>query len=97
MNIVTIEHHNEPDNIFEHIVKGRIKDAENYTYIILGKVGPTGKSRLCEELRNKGFNAFEITESIFNLVEYNDDKNHLIVDPYRKHVVIVLNRSLKEG
>ena len=84
----------EPHNIFRHITEGGIKDAHDYTYIILGKVGPTGKSRLCKELKNAGFNAFEITESIYNLVEYNDTMNHMIVDPHRKYVVIVLNRRV---
>ena len=85
-----------PHGIFDQIIGGVIPDAEQYTYIILGKTGPTGKSRLCKELREAGYNAHEITESIFDLVEYNDDKNHFIIDENRMHAVIVLNRNVRD-
>lgn len=85
-----------PHEIFRYITEGGIAEPESYTYIIMGRPGPTGKSRLCTELNKAGFKAFEISESIYKLVEYSDDRNHLIVDSFRRHVAIVLNRNLRD-
>lgn len=74
----------------------RLHDAKSYTYIIMGKPGATGKTRLCQLLKERGLNAIEISENIVNLVEYNDNKNHVIVDTLNMQVVIILNKPLVE-
>lgn len=74
----------------------RLNDVKSYTYIIMGKPGATGKTRLCQLLKERGLNAIEISENIISLVEYNDNKNHVIVDTLNMQVVIVLNKPLKE-
>lgn len=76
------------------IMRDTLGDAREYTYIILGRPGSTGKTWLCSELRYHGFNAFEISEDIWELVRYNDEENHVIVDDFKKQVVIVLNQSI---
>lgn len=68
----------------------------SWRYIILGKGGPTGKTHLCNLLCENGYNAIEISEDIWDLVNYNDNKNHYQIDYMKKQVVIVLNKKLPE-
>ena len=87
-----------PDMFVYEISTERMKRfAQEYTYIILGEPGPTGKTRLTNELINRGFDAFEITADILGLVSYNDNKNHYMVDHYAEQVVIVLNDKTMFG
>lgn len=65
-----------------------------WTYIIMGKSGPTGKTFLCDMLKRNNFNAIELSEDVIDLVEYNDNKNHYKVDYARKLLLIVLNKPL---
>jgi hypothetical protein len=71
-------------------------DEKDYIYIILGRSGATGKTSICNDLKRNGFTAFEISENIYNLVNYNDYKNHVVVDKLHKQVIIVLNRPLSQ-
>ena len=72
-----------------------MKDIANeYTYIILGRPGKTGKTWLCNELRVHGLNAFEISEDIFDLVQYSDRENHFLINDYDKQVTIILNKAI---
>lgn len=71
--------------------------AKEYTYIILGEGGPTGKTWLTHELKQRGFKAFEITEDINDLVVYLDGRNYYMIDHANKQVVIVLNKRLEGG
>lgn len=84
-----------PSWILKRIIRNQFWDCKQYTYVILGKRGPTGKTWLCNELKNHGFNAIEITESIFDLVSYSDNDNHIDIDDLNKRIVIVLNCPLK--
>lgn len=69
---------------------------KNYTFIILGKSGPTGKTYLCELLRSQGYNAFEISEEVLPYVEYVDDRNHYTIAGIHKQVTIILNQRLHD-
>jgi len=78
-----------------------IKDIENgrfetsMTCIITGKNGATGKTYLTNFLKNKGFNAFEITCDLLGLISYNDAKNHFIPNLFGDDLMtIVLNEPL---
>lgn len=84
----------QPIDILRYVTKIGDANLKDYTYIILGQPGPTGKTWLTAELLGHGFKAFEITNEVFDLVLYRDDKNHFIVDDDNKKVVIVLNRWL---
>lgn len=68
--------------------------ANDYTYIILGRPGKTGKTWLCNELRVHGLNTFKISEDICDFVQYKDGENHLLVNDYDKQVTIILNQSI---
>lgn len=84
-----------PQEILHSIIDtNRIFREDEYTYIIMGQHGPTGKTWLCNALKAEGFNAIEITELIYDLVDYCDNKNHFRRDIINKRVVIVLNKLM---
>lgn len=66
-----------------------------YTFIILGRGGPTGKTWLCNGLKKYGFKAFELSESTFDLIDYPDEKNHVIKNDIDRTIVVVLNKLYK--
>lgn len=80
--------------ILDHIVLCNDVGAKDYTYIICGHSGPTGKTWLANELKERGYKTIEISESMFGLVYYTDHHNHFIVNGKEKAVLIVLNKSL---
>lgn len=85
------------EKILRHIIYNKFGDSRERTYIIMGKDGPTGKTWLRDELNKHGFTAFEITEDIFELVEYQyTEENYVIRNDFSKHTVIVLNRPIAE-
>ena len=69
---------------------------KDYTFIILGKPAPTGKTYLCELLRSQGYNAFEISEEVLPYVEYCDNKNHYSIAGVHRQVTIILNQQLHD-
>lgn len=71
------------------------KTSHLYTYIILGTSGPTGKTWLYTQLKNREFNVFELSEDISGVVMYGDDKNHVITDMKDMKVTIILNKPLE--
>lgn len=80
---------------FIETIENRVFNPE-YTYIILGKNGPTGKTYLTNVLTQNGYRAVEITEAVLNMVDYklDDFENHYKFDSYRKVAVVVLNKPL---
>ena len=68
-------------------------NATSYTYIILGDA-KTGKTWLRNELINRGFVAFDISEEICDFVKYKGSHNYCLIDEFKKHAVIVLNKPL---
>lgn len=83
-----------PDKILNDILRNLTNPGE-YTYIIMGKPGPTGKTWLCDQLKRYGYNACEITESVCWLIEYNDNGNHYLVKKQNHVVVIILNAPIE--
>lgn len=69
-----------------------IERYKNYTYIVLGKGGPSGKSWITRSLRDNDLHAVEITENLLGFVEYKDDDNHMIWDDYHETCIIILNK-----
>ena len=66
---------------------------KDYTVIITGKTGPTGKTTLCKLLVSAGVRAIEISEDLNFHVRYSDDnKNEMIVNEFNETVLVVLNR-----
>lgn len=68
--------------------------SDGYTFVVLGRPGPTGKTWLCTGLREYGFKAVEISEDLGCLVDYRDNKNYIIENHIDRTVVIVLNERL---
>ena len=66
---------------------------KNYTVIITGSTGPTGKTTLCKLLVNAGIRAIEISEILNEHVEYDClYSNCMTVDECNETVLVVLNR-----
>ena len=66
---------------------------KDYTVIITGKPGPTGKTTLCKLLANAGMNAIEISEILYTHVVYLlEDDNTVTIDEENKIVLVMLNR-----
>lgn len=81
-----------PSQICKLICESKDPAAKTRTYIIMGRNGPTGKTRLCQELRKRGYTAFELAENTYDLIEYKDDENYYRV--CGDHAIIVLNQIL---
>lgn len=85
-----------PSRILRWIVEHKADEAlEDYVYIILGRAGATGKTWIRDGLQLHGLRAIEITENVYNLVDYADDRNHFIIDDLNEYVIIVLNNYIK--
>lgn len=66
---------------------------KDYTVVITGKTGPTGKTTLFKLLVNAGVKAIEISEILNDQVEYlYEYGNEMIVDNENKTILVVLNR-----
>lgn len=76
------------------VVRGR---SWEFTYVILGQSGPTGKTWLYNQLKIRGLDVVEISEDICYLVRYEDSDNHYIIDELDLKVIIVLNKLLNKG
>lgn len=90
-----------PNRILHYFVGNTFFQYENdkhpYTFFILGNPGPTGKTWLTTNLRKHGFMAFELSEPVLGLVEYCDEKNHVIEDHVDRNIIVVLNEPLVKG
>jgi hypothetical protein len=82
-----------PSRILRHILE-ELDNSKDYLYLIMGKFGPTGKTWLCEGLKQEGYVAMEITEEVDLYAIYRDCENHYYVDPSKKLVIVVLNKHL---
>lgn len=82
-----------PNRILQFI-KNNHEYFKNDTFIILGRPGPCGKTWLCDQLRNSGYNAIEPGEfllqthiSFVSLIDVNRRKNTMIgKEPYDSRV-----------
>ena len=83
-----------PNRILRHILE-EFENSKDYTYMIMGNCGPTGKTWLCEGLRQYGYNAVDLNDIIFNYVIYRYRGNHYHIDHRNKTVIIVLNKFLE--
>lgn len=82
-----------PDQIFQHI--RRSDPSRNYTYIILGRPGPTGKSTLANALNIEGYITYEITEELLRAARIDGRMNAFIINDALQYVIIVLNESVR--
>lgn len=79
-------------DIYREIVGSQV--LKDYTVIIAGKTGPTGKTTLCKLLINAGVRAIEISESLNNYVDYTirNNQNDMIINEENETVLVILNR-----
>ena len=81
-----------PSRILRHILDD-LDNSKEYTYLIIGKYGPTGKTWLCDGLKRYDYRAFDLNDSAYiSLIgKYADNKNHYHIIPDQKLVIITLN------
>lgn len=99
MRFVTYRTSNDAGYIYNKLIHQHdaIGKMGSYTYLILGRPGPTGKTWLTNALAHRGLAAMEITEGLLNVVDYGDDINHVIIDHDAKYVLIILNKPISKG
>ena len=78
------------------IYKFAASRGKDWTYVIFGCGGPTGKSYLWNNLISLGYNAIELSEDVGPLLDYHDRKNHYLIYEQSKCLVIILNKRLPE-
>ena len=83
-----------PVEIFNRIINNKLV-IEGYSFVILGKPGPTGKTSLYFKLLDHGFDVTEISEDIIGLIDFTDERNHIIVKERDKKIIIILNKPLE--
>ena len=81
-----------PVRILEHILNS--SNSNEKRYVITGKPGITGKTWLTNQLLNKGYDAIEISELIYDAVEYKH-RGNLIVEQ-NNIVLIILNVKVEQ-
>lgn len=81
-------------DILKHIMKSSEIKKSDYYIIITGRVGPTGKTWLCQELLKCGYRAYELSPVFYSIHVNDDGANHMFIDEHLKQVVIVLNEIL---
>lgn len=84
---------NSPEWIFNNIVNDFTSG--EYRYVILGKIGPTGKTWLWSKLKKDGFDAIELSENLVDDIYYCGFKNYVRVNELDKIVIIILNKPLE--
>ena len=80
--------------ILKRILRDNKIRRETCTIIITGRVGPTGKTWLCNELIKKGYRAMEMSPLFHSLNLKDDGTNHVVVDDGMDQVIVVLNEIL---
>ena len=80
--------------ILHHIRRSQLFMMNVDTIIITGKIAPTGKTWLCNELNKLGHRAIEITGLLYPFVTYKDNDNHVLVDTEQRQCLIILNHRL---
>ena len=83
--------YNTASDVYRAIVNdSKLKD---FTVVIAGEPGPTGKTTLCKVLVGAGVRAIDISEVLDNHVEYLCKyENDVDVDWENKIVLVILNR-----
>ena len=81
----------DADDILKHI---RLRDPEKeYTYIIVGRPGPTGKSTMYRKLKDLGYSAVEISEELLSVARVDGRMNAFILHNFeQRYALVVLNR-----
>lgn len=67
---------------------------KNITYVVLGKAGPTGKSRLTEALKNAGHTAVEVSPLINPFISYEVLANCNFMIEYGDTIAVFLGKPI---
>lgn len=73
-------------------------DKDDYFVIVTGKQGITGKTWLCQQLRELGFRTNEVSgEEVLKSPIYKESKNYFLLDKELGYIIIILNKRVKKG
>lgn len=78
------------------IYKFAASRSKDWTYIIFGRGGPTGKTYLWDNMSQLGYKVIEITEDVGPIIDYKDRNNHYLIYEDSKTLIIILNKKLPE-
>jgi hypothetical protein len=81
-------------DILKYIIRHDKVKRDTFTILITGRVGPTGKTWLCNELCKIGYKAMEMSPLFHSLRMKDDGVNHVVVDDSVDQVIVVLNEIL---
>lgn len=81
-------------DILKFIIRHDKIQRDTYTVMITGRIGPTGKTWLCNELCKIGYKAVEMSPLFHSLQMKDDGVNHVVVDDAMDQVIVVLNEIL---
>lgn len=81
-------------DILKYIIRHDKVKRDTFTILITGRIGPTGKSWLCNELCKIGYKAMEMSPFFHSLQMRDDGVNHVVVDDSTNQVIVVLNEIL---
>lgn len=81
-------------DILKYIIRHDKVKRDTFTIIITGRIGPTGKTWLCNELCKYGYKAMEMSPLFHSLQMKDDGVNYVIVDDSVDQVIVVLNEIL---
>lgn len=83
----------KPKDVLDYANRNRSL-GRNFTYVILGRNGPTGKSCLTEALRNNGHTALEISPLVNPFIGYEVLANCNFMVEYGDTIVIFLGKTI---
>ena len=86
----------KPRDVLDHANRNRSL-GRNFTYVVLGKNGPTGKSRLTEALKNDGHTAVEISPLVNPFIDYEVLANCNFMIEYGDTVAVFLGKPINRN
>lgn len=83
----------KPRDVLDHANRNKSLGI-NFTYVVLGQTGPTGKSCLTEALKNAGHTAVEISPLINPFIDYEVLANCNFMIEYGDTVAVFLGKPV---
>ena len=83
----------KPRDVLDYANRNRTL-GRNFTYVVLGQTGPTGKSCLTEALKNAGHTAVEISPLINPFVYYEVLAHNNFMVEYGDTVAVFLSKPV---
>ena len=86
-----------PNEIYEQIINDSETYEKNWTYIIDGKSGPTGKTWLTIKLNEAGYKAIDKSDILPNYPNYSVTGNRNIIEFSERYKIKRDNKPIKSS